>query len=1154
MKFLNDLLPQRRLQALRAQLDERGTLVNQLEGQLAELRRNMIELSNRHRETLDLINDLENDLEAAHCRHEALEADTRAQRALLERESAALRNKDEELDKERKERARNESDMRAAHERVQIELSAKTEHAHALDVSLQQLQAELASERRTRKDREADLQTLRESLERRGAENAELERRIDDLVRQQGELTEGLRAVSTQLDASSKAGRISNDAIVRLEGTLQQERAARSQLEEQFRSKIENLIARRDEVKNAVQNTASELERARAALDLTKAALANERTLRKTERESAAARIQSAEQSRQDAKQLLRETQDALAAERAAHAALRAAFDRQTAKMGQLSRELAHNPMRTRLAAMEEALHIHIGRALDMAEPLAEGDFRDIGAAQRLRQAALDKARQAGGVLVTRAPESAGSASMTPEQFAALRKNRPTAWAIVSDDEAEQGPFINAAAPGAHVLSIGNAALRASSGFACDPGVDLPELTADCLPKRVVVIVSEDDTISACAADLVADLVAGRSLPRLPSVLVAEDWFDADAWLAAALAAADNPKIGVLRLNADALSALSRQVESGRAQAFTQLLQRARVLMLAWSDKALGVSQRQRFGAGKESGALDAGDARMSVPIYRKMVRADQRLNDAIARGGFFRRTDIVKSYVELTDAYALVAFCRDGGFALKPARAEEARDLFDPGDDQRTLEFAKLIRNEVEAQASRATGADLGELKGLARAQERAGRYADALNSYAEAVRAAPTDFEARAASANYLELSGQEVAAERTLREALRSPDTLELAADSLRQHYRRTGDDRRAYAAARLLQRAGASKGALAVATAAIAIGKTNVARRALTSMAGTPRHGKARQRAELLVTLRERLDMLRGDAERGGAEQWFALGEALRQLDEVADAAQAYARAETSAPGFISRMCGPDIGPDLLLIGPPRTGTTLLRKVLELSQTVALLDGESSFLTNVWPVTLPSFVDEIGRARAAKGAMLVGDKSPLHFTLDDAHVALAAQLFPHARIIVTLREPIERAWSQIKLFGHRRVVDASIAAALGGGKLPRWLEDTIENSRYLKHLKTWAQHFGAERILLLQSEDFERDIQASCARLFAWLKIKAPDEVDIERLQQNWSNRTANYARQIELGRVLEEACGGEIFTVRELEAALLAEQRSRNRSP
>jgi|GEM_PF-3621074 len=1006
--FLNDLLPQRQLQALRAQLDQRGGVVNQLEGQLAELRRNMTELSTRHRETLELIDDLESDLEGARRRHEALEADTRAVRALLERESAALRNKDAELGDERKTWGRLEAELRA-------------------------------------------------QIERFTSERLEATQKVTEL--------------EAKLSFEGNSLRSAKDAIARLEDAFQQERRARNVLEEKLRGKIEDLIDCRDAIKGIVQNTNAELERVRIALRLAEAECRSERELRDKEQEAAASKIQSAEQSRQETKQLLRETREALQSEREKNAGLRATLDREVQQKAKLALDLAYNPMRHRLAALEEALHFHLGRALDLEDPL--GDEDDQTEKRNLRLGAANSPDAPGEARAERSINTASASAVAPSASSALSNT------------------------------------------------------------------------SDLAAASIAHLASAHRLPPLPTAPIANDapTLDLDVWLNTALSAANNPKTVVLQLNGAALSALAAEIAHDRAETLQRLLLRARVLTLAWSDKALGVAQRQMYGAGNDGGSFDEGDARMSVPLYRKLVRGDKRLQGLVERSGLFRHADILKTYVELTDTFGLLQFCRDAGFALKTSRADEVSDLFSPSENARSVEFAKLIRAAVEAQA--ATGRDdnsASGLKALARAQERAGRYADALDTYAAAMNATPSDFEARAAAANYLELSGRNAAAERTLRDGLRTPQIAAEAANALRQFYRRTGQERKALAAARLWRRADPSQGALAVAASSYALGDIEAARRALDTVTDTRRNGRAFTRLDRLVQLREGLPELRAAAERGGGEQWFVLGEALRQLDELAAAAEAYGRAETSAPGFLARACGPGIGPDLLLIGPPRTATTLLRKVLELSPSIALLDGESSFLTNEWPTPLPTFLDDLRRVRLRQHAPLVGDKSPLHFALGAAHVALAALLFPHAKVVITTREPVERAWSEVKLFGRRRVTDASIAAALGNGMLPNWLGEAIKNSRYLQHARTWTEHFG-ERVLLLQSEEFERDVHANCARLFDWLSLEPPDDSAIARLQKNWSNRTANYRREPALGALLEKMCGDEIFEVPDLETAL-----------
>jgi tetratricopeptide (TPR) repeat protein len=1065
--FFHSVFQHRRVHELTAQLAQRGELVDQLERQLIELRRNMTDLAGKYRESMSIVQDLELLLEEARTKELEQENDFRTERAARTTAEAELRTLLESI------AARGD----VAEQSARASLAELEQVKGALQAAL----AEVAGERRMRKSRETDVRTLQEDLAARKASGAELESNFADLTSQHGELADALRTVSGEMQTLSaeirardkelehareeiahaaarlaeiesrlrleeNAAQSSRTALAQTEAMLQQEREARAQLEQALRGKIDSLIERREQIKGAVHNASTELERVRAALQLAEQELAAGRAQHKSDVEAARSAAKASDQSRKETKALLREAHDALRAERDATRVLGAALDRELSERARLAHELAHNPAQLRMAALEEEIHEHLARALDVSEPVA-----------------------------------VDAEAIAPQ--------------------------------------------RALFDPAKSPALDRG-------PKRLIVIASEDNLLLDAATAVMSTLVSGSPLP-----LAAGDIRDLDDWLGQALAAEHDPKVAVLPVNEAVLAAVTAQTHEGHASTLAALLVRAHVLHLVWSDKCLAIAHRQVFGAVSGGDSLDDGDARMSVPLYRDLIRREQRLQRGVSRSGLFKAADIAKLYAETADAAALIQFCRDGGFPIKASKLARASAVVNV--DDATIAFARRIRAAVEAQVAQ-NDPDTGPLPVLARAQERAGRYAEALTSYEQALREQPGDFGARLMLATYLELAGRVAEAETVLRE---TADGDAQAANALRDLYRRIGDDEKVLAAAELMRQAGAPQSALAVAAAAAALERTEDARRALSDVPSDMGRSEALQRTKAIVELQESLPGLQDAAEHGGAQDWFALAETLRQLDKVEAATQAYLRAENASPGLLARTCGEGVGPDLLLIGPPRTSTTLLRRALELHPSVALLDGESSFLSNDHPISLASFVERVVAVRARKPDAVIGDKSPLHFTLSPAHVALAALLFPQVRIIVTTREPVERAFSQIKLFGHRRVTEASIAAALSNGAIPRWLDDVLENSRYRKHLKTWAAHFSAERVLLLQSEEFERNIAANCERLFAWLGLQAPAAEMLARLQKNWSNRTAAYRLDPNLERLLRAQVGDEPHKVRDLEAAM-----------
>jgi len=164
------------------------------------------------------------------------------------------------------------------------------------------------------------------------------------------------------------------------------------------------------------------------------------------------------------------------------------------------------------------------------------------------------------------------------------------------------------------------------------------------------------------------------------------------------------------------------------------------------------------------------------------------------------------------------------------------------------------------------------------------------------------------------------------------------------------------------------------------------------------------------------------------------------------------------------------------PDFIAVGPQRTGTTWLHKVLAGQAGLPSTKETDFFLKNFdrgldWYL---AFFDG-----CPSGAPM-GEIDPNYFGAPSARERIAATV-PECRIVVSLRDPTERAWSSYRTM--RR--DARTRAGF---------EDTVmrseiirESSRYAFHLAAWQQDFGVDQVLVCLYDDLEADPQAYLDRI-------------------------------------------------------------------
>ena len=244
---------------------------------------------------------------------------------------------------------------------------------------------------------------------------------------------------------------------------------------------------------------------------------------------------------------------------------------------------------------------------------------------------------------------------------------------------------------------------------------------------------------------------------------------------------------------------------------------------------------------------------------------------------------------------------------------------------------------------------------------------------------------------------------------------------------------------------------------------------------------------------------------------------------------------------------------DPRPDFIVIGPARTGTTWLKEWLCCHPQVFILHGEPNFFSGWTEMTteeyLRQFDLEHGAFKTSKngfpkdlspGVQKFGEKSPSYFTMPDEAIERCATLLPDVKLICTIRNPIDRAHSHIRLLkpAQRDWVEE---VARNGGKC-RPLKEVIGHGRYREHLLRWAWYFAPEQILLV---DFARVISephALYAEIIEFLGLApAPAPLSLHRVGRPKTGETMSP----ELEAYLAAAYAQDDWSIEGLEALIRA---------
>ncbi|MFI5343632.1 MAG: sulfotransferase domain-containing protein [Chlamydiales bacterium] len=178
------------------------------------------------------------------------------------------------------------------------------------------------------------------------------------------------------------------------------------------------------------------------------------------------------------------------------------------------------------------------------------------------------------------------------------------------------------------------------------------------------------------------------------------------------------------------------------------------------------------------------------------------------------------------------------------------------------------------------------------------------------------------------------------------------------------------------------------------------------------------------------------------------------------------------------------------PNYLLIGAQKSGTTALFQYINMHPLVINKTGEIHFFDNHFNQGLNWYKNHFSKRPSPE--YVIGDKSPYYLFHPLAPQRVAAT-FPNVKIIIILRNPVDRAYSQYWMNINLKEETLSFEEAIKAepkrltGERKKILENPAYNSHryqffsylsrgiYVNQIKRWLSYFPRDQILIISSKD-------------------------------------------------------------------------------
>ena len=188
------------------------------------------------------------------------------------------------------------------------------------------------------------------------------------------------------------------------------------------------------------------------------------------------------------------------------------------------------------------------------------------------------------------------------------------------------------------------------------------------------------------------------------------------------------------------------------------------------------------------------------------------------------------------------------------------------------------------------------------------------------------------------------------------------------------------------------------------------------------------------------------------------------------------------------------------PNLFIVGVPKGGTTSLWRYLDRHPAIYMspVKEPNFFLAPDAPVAVPTEDEYLRLFAGASTERWLGEASPRYYA-DPRVPGRIRQAVPEARILITLRDPVERAWSHywhnVKFGVERRSFAEAVEEQFAHGAVEEsdiaW-DTYVSWGMYTVPLRRYLDAFG-EAVFVLVFEELRDEPQREVASVLGFLDL-------------------------------------------------------------